>query len=257
MPLVYAKARNNDPAVPFNSREKLFAAGRGYAVDIRVRDYNGTAAERYAEGVIIGFWESAAVANRIARAVNAGEHYGPGHHFHGRAHDAIVVPAWNASLEAGEPLPWETREGSAEMVAAYHSAGVPLPSWLLEILARLNRDDIRVADDRGDGGTSNAGVTESELAEPEVVKDETRAGSREDVKTSAEQVAVCEKDQPPSIWTKTCCSSFELRSESETSSTRSEPADPTGSCRSPLKGSGFRRRSPNVRGLARSSFLPG
>ena len=137
---VYAKARNNDPAVPFNSRKKRFKSGRGFAVDIRVRDHNGSAAQRYAEGVIIGFWESETEARRVAQDVNSGRAFGPGHHLHARAHSAIVIPAWNSSEFPGDRLPWETREGSAEMVAAYESAGVPIPHWLLKILARLDGD---------------------------------------------------------------------------------------------------------------------
>ncbi|WP_395307521.1 hypothetical protein V4U86_19155 [Mycobacterium sp. AMU20-3851] len=132
---VYAKARNNDPAVPFNARKKPFKSGRGYAVDLRVRDYNGAAAKRYAEGVIIGFWESEQQARRVADEVNSGKRFEPGHHLHSRAHSAIVVPAWNVSDTA--VFPWETAEGSAEMAAAYEAAGVPLPQWLSEILSRI------------------------------------------------------------------------------------------------------------------------
>lgn len=92
---VYAKARNNDPTVPYNSRGLSFKSGRGFAVDVRVRDYNGSAAARYAEGVIVGFYESEAEACRVANEINNGTRYPPGHHFHTRAHGAIVVPAWN------------------------------------------------------------------------------------------------------------------------------------------------------------------
>lgn len=134
---VYAKARNNDPAIPFNIRRKPSKSGRAYAVDIRVRDYNGAATKRYAEGVIIGFWESEKQARRVADEVNSGKRFEPGHHLHSRAHSAIVVPAWNVSEFDTGILPWETVDGSAEMVDAYTSAGVPLPQWLLEILARL------------------------------------------------------------------------------------------------------------------------
>lgn len=134
---VFAKARNNDPAVPFNYRTKPFKSGRGFAVDIRVRDYNGSAAERYAEGVIIGFWESEKQARRVADDVNSGKRYDPRHQFHSRAHSAIVIPAWNVSESQNAGLPWETPEGSAEMVSAYASAGVPTPQWLLRILSRL------------------------------------------------------------------------------------------------------------------------
>lgn len=136
---VFAKARNNDPAVPFNTRKKPFKSGAGYAVDIRVRDYNGAAAKRYAEGVIIGFWESEKQARRVADEVNSGKRFEPGHHLHSRAHSALVVPAWNVSEFRPGGFPWETPEGSAAMVAAYTSAGVPLPQWLLETLSRLDQ----------------------------------------------------------------------------------------------------------------------
>lgn len=137
-PGVWAKARNNDPSVPFNTRRKPFQSGTGFAVDIRVRDYNGAAAKRYAEGVIIGFWESEKQARRVADEVNSGKRFEPGHHLHSRAHSAIVVPAWNVSESRPGGFPWETPEGSAAMVAAYTSAGVPLPQWLLETLSRLD-----------------------------------------------------------------------------------------------------------------------
>ena len=162
---VYAKARNSDPAIPFNTRSKPFRSGKGYAVDIRVRDYNGTAANRYAEGVIVGFWESEKHARRVAEEVNSGRRFEPGHDLHSRAHNAIVVPAWNTSdFEAGV-LPWETAAGSSEMVEAYNAAGVPLPQWLLEVLARLGA----VTDDVAEASTlavseSSEGVNDSSNA---------------------------------------------------------------------------------------------
>lgn len=143
----YAKARNSDPAVPFNSRKEPFKSGRGFAVDIRVRDYDGAASQRYAEGVIIGFWESEVKARKVAEDVNNGRRYGPEHQFHTRAHNAIVIPAWNASDYPEDQLPWETRQGSAEMVAAYKSACVPIPKWLLRIRARLEADAGRTMDE--------------------------------------------------------------------------------------------------------------
>lgn len=78
MTRAYAKARNNEPALPYNSRRTPFKSGRGFAVDIQVRDYNGSAAKRYAEGVIIGFWESEADARSVADEVNRGLCYAPG-----------------------------------------------------------------------------------------------------------------------------------------------------------------------------------
>lgn len=141
---VYAKARNSDPAVPFNSRRTLFKSGRGFAIDVRVRDYNGTASERYAEGVIIAFSESPAHADSVVREINSGTRFGPGHHFHERAHSAIVVPAWNAQIKPGDPMPWETRAGCREMIAAYENAGVPFPEWLITVIRRFDsyRDDL-------------------------------------------------------------------------------------------------------------------
>lgn len=138
---MYAKARNNDPAVPYNSRQGRFKSGRGFAVDIQVRDYDGSARQRYAQGVIIGFWESELEAHRVAADVNSGRRYKPGHHLHTRAHSAIVIPAWNSSDFRDDELPWETHAGSAEMVAAYESQHVPIPRWLSQVLARLEGTD--------------------------------------------------------------------------------------------------------------------
>ncbi|MCK0173896.1 hypothetical protein [Mycolicibacterium sp. F2034L] len=157
-PRVYAKGRNNDPAVPYNSRKGRFKSGRGFAVDIQVRDYDGSARQRYAEGVIIGFWESEQEAHRVAADVNSGRRYKPGHHLHTRAHSAIVIPAWNSSDFRDDELPWETGAGSAEMVAAYKSQHVPIPRWLSQILKRL--DESKADGSRqhpGEGGGPHAG----------------------------------------------------------------------------------------------------
>lgn len=139
MAKVYAKARNGDPSLLFNERQMQFSSGHGFAVDIRVRDWPGNASQRYAEGAIIGFWESEDDAKRIADEVNRGVRYQPGDPFYGRAYDAIVVPAWNAASDPNDPLPWETSEGSAAMVAAYEKAGVPLPGWLQSTLEALKQ----------------------------------------------------------------------------------------------------------------------
>jgi len=175
---VYAKARNNDPTVPYNSRGLSFKSGRGFAVDVRVRDYNGSAAARYAEGVIVGFYESEAEACRVANEINNGTRYPPGHHFHTRAHGAIVVPAWNGP-DVPDTLPWETPEGSAEMVAAYRSAGVPIPRWLTRILKRLGSHSEQTDLD----GTAEAATTRAR-------------SNREAVRVESEKPLVVDRSAP-------------------------------------------------------------
>lgn len=185
-PEVYAKARNTDPAVLYNSGKGQFKSGRGFAVDFQVRDYDGSARQRYAEGVIIGFWESEAEACRVAEDVNSGRRYGPGHHLHAKAHSAIVIPAWNASDFRDDELPWETREGSAEMVAAYAAQGVPIPQWLSQIVEGFDDgicdgDQARVGEEVG----SSVGIRTEETprSDSEIDPESSSSAESQDSRT--------------------------------------------------------------------------
>jgi hypothetical protein len=103
-----------------------------WAVDVRV---SGGGPSYYPVGAITRFYKTKKAAVQRAAAVNASTAYKPGSEFYGRAHDAIVVPAWYVDDdEAGhEASPWETPEGMQMMEDAYNEARVPLPDWLLRL----------------------------------------------------------------------------------------------------------------------------
>lgn len=101
-----------------------FEAGRGFAVDCRVRN----SSQAYAAGVITTFHKTESGATKYAAEVNSGQKFPPGHRWHGLAHGAIVVPAFN--FDPHSPEDWRNEECVDAFVAAYAAAGVPEPSWL-------------------------------------------------------------------------------------------------------------------------------
>jgi hypothetical protein len=156
---VCSKGRAGDHSL--NKRQSMyFESGEGFAVDVQVR---GTSPS-YARGVICRFYETAEEAEALVRGINSGDEYGPTHPFHERAHNAIVVPAWNIP-RADEPWPWETPDGSAKMASAYSAAGVPLPEWLVRILARYASDPALSAQ-RRHKLVPNAGESTTPTVEP-------------------------------------------------------------------------------------------
>lgn len=144
-----------------------------WAVDVRV---SGGGPSYYPVGAITRFYKTKKAALEHAAAVNAGTAYKPGSEFYGRAHDAIVVPAWYVDDdEAGrEASPWATAEGMQMMEDAYSQARVPLPDWLLRLKDGIpHNGDISASTDGASSGVNTTAVVDNRRgsAKPNVPAD--------------------------------------------------------------------------------------